>query len=213
MHEFHGTRYSVYETNDEGQILLSIFHPLPNQLVYFLASEVYILFGGGRGPGKTEAICWDALFKAYLVPGSVQIIFRRTMGELKKTIINRFKSMPSDLRGKYIGEQGNERVELPNGSKIYFSSARSEDDTRKMLSGEFLCVHFDEWSEWPYTQWKLISGSVRATVEREVPEVPHDVIVRLMYKQYWQPIWIAYDWGKTHHSYATWNTFVELDLY
>lgn len=320
MHEFHGTRYSVYETNDEGQILRCIFHPLPKQLVYFLASEVYILFGGGRGPGKTEAICWDALFKAYLVPGSVQIIFRRTMGELKKTIINRFKSMPSDLRGKYIGEQGNERVELPNGSKIYFSSARSEDDTRKMLSGEFLCVHFDEWSEWPYTQWKFISGSVRATVERdvlgrkviaqvkgatnpggicgdvlnhlfgcdiekscpigedpesynageylfiktlvddnpaysadrpagqayrkilmsmprkirdawlygkwsgfegqyfdcferEVTEVPHDVIVRLMYKQYWQPIWIAYDWGKTHHSYATWNTFVELDLY
>ena len=90
------------------------------------------------------------------------------MGELKKTIIDRFKNLPLELRGRYIGEQGNERIEMPSGSIIYFSSGRSDDDIRKMLSGEFQCVHFDEWSEWPYSQWKFISGSVRTTTERDI---------------------------------------------
>lgn len=316
--QFHGHRYSVYQTQG-NEITGCAFHPYPKQLLYFEATEPYLLFGGGRGPGKTEGICWDALFKGYLVPGSRQIIFRRTMGELKKTIIDRFKNMPPELRGRYIGEQGNERVEMPNGSIVYFSSGRSDDDIRKMLSGEFLCVHFDEWSEWPYSQWKFISGSVRTKIpfnvlgqpvvaqvkgatnpggicgdvlnhlfgcdidksvpigedpeaykpeqyrfiqtlvddnpaygadtaagrayrallmsqprkirdawlygkwsgfegqffdifEKQFTSIPHDRVVRLMAKQYWQPIWIAYDWGKTHHSYATWNTFVEMTL-
>lgn len=259
------------------------------------------------------------MFKAYLVPGSRQIIFRRTMGELKSTIIDRFQQMPLEIRGKIYREPSYERVELPNGSIIRFSSARSDDDTRKMLSGEFLCVYFDEWSEWEYRQWKFISGSVRTTINMDIkgrpvvaqvkgatnpgglggdvlnhlfgcdiekscpvggePEtyfpqeyefiqsliddnpayaadtsagaayrrmlqsqprkirdawlygkwsgfegqyfdifeekrtlIPHDLVVRLMAQQYWQPIWIAYDWGKTHFSYATWNTFVEMKL-
>jgi phage terminase large subunit len=314
----HGTRFSVYEIAN-NEITRCLFQPLPKQLLYFDAVEAYVLFGGGRGPGKTEGICWDALIAAYLVPKSRQIIFRRTMGELKSTIVDRFRQMPEGLRGKLIGEMSYERVELPNGSIIRFASARSEEDTRKMLSGEFLRVHFDEWSEWPYSQWKFISGSVRTTAqkdilgrpvvaqvkgatnpggicgdvlnhlfgcdiekscpigedpeaydssqyrfiktlvddnpaysadtpagaayrrmllsmprkirdawlygkwsgfegqyfdcfERELTEIPHDVIVRMMAKQYWQPIWIAYDWGKTHHSYVTWNTFIELPM-
>lgn len=316
MWPYHGTRYSVYET-DGDQIVRCIFHALPKQLLYFLSAAIYVLFGGGRGPGKTEAIVWDSIFTAYLIPGSRQIIFRRTMGELKSTIIDRFKSLPEELRGKYIGEMSYERVEFSNGSIIRFGSANSEDYVRKFLSGEYVKAHFDEWSEWPYSQWKFVTGSVRTKIPKDIlgrpvvaqvkgatnpggicgdvlnhlfgcdiekscpigedPEsykadeylfiqtlvddnpayssqtpagfayrkmlmsqprkirdawlygkwsgfegqyfdifdeeattIPHDVLVRLMSKQYWQPIWLAYDWGKTHHSYVTWNTFVEL---
>lgn len=319
MRPFHGTRYSVYETDSENRVIRCLFHSLPKQLVYFLATATYVLFGGGRGPGKTEAIVWDAIFTAYLIPGSRQIIFRRTMGELKSTIIDRFRSLPEELRGKYIGETSYERCELPNRSIIRFGSARSEEDVRKMLSGEYVKAHFDEWSEWPYSQWKFIAGSVRTKIEKdllgrmvsaqvkgatnpggicgdvlnhlfgcdiekscpigedpetykpeeylfiqtlvddnpayssdtpagaayrrmlmsqprkirdawlygkwsgfegqyfdcfekEVSSLPHNTVVALMRKQYWQPIWLAYDWGKTHHSYVTWNTFVELQM-
>ena len=241
------------------------------------------------------------------------------MGELKSTIIERFKALPAGLRGRYIGEMSYERCEFQNGSIVRFGSARSEADTRKMLSGEVYRASFDEWSEWPYSQWKFISGSVRTTknvnihgkpiiaqvkgatnpgglggdilnrlfgceMEKacpigEDPEAydpedylfiqaliddnpaygpdtqagkayrkmlmsqprrirdawlygkwsgfegqyfdnyeylniafPHDAIVRAMAKQHWQPIWLGLDQGKVHHSYVTWNTFIELKL-
>lgn len=316
--QLHGCRYSVYEKHDDGSYTC-IFHPHPKQILYFDASIAHVLFGGSRGPGKTEAICWDAIFKAYLVPGSRQIIFRRTMGELKSTIIDRFKFLPEGLRGRYIGEMSYERCEFPNGSMIRFCSAHSLADARKMLSGEYLCAHFDEWSEWPYSEWKFITGSVRTTESKDILSRPiiaqvkgatnpggfggdvlnhlfgcdiekscptgedpesyspedylfiqtfiddnpaygmdtpagrayrkmlmsqprrirdawlygkwsgfegqyfdnyeyecmalaHDTVVRMMAKQYWQPVWIALDWGKVHHSYVTWNTFIELEL-
>lgn len=317
--QFHGSRYSVYETDDSGGIVRCVFHPFPKQIVYFDARESNVLFGGARGPGKTESICWDPIFKAYLVPGSRQIVFRRIMDELKSTIIDRFKEMPEGLRGRYIGESSYERCELPNGSMIRFSSVSTKARARKYLSGEYLCAHFDEWGEWPYEMWRFISGSVRSKFPADVlgrpvvpqikgatnpggiggdalnhlfgcdvekscplgedPETydpadyrfipaliddnpvysantaagrayrkmlmsqprrirdawllgkwsgfegqyfdnyeyeniafPHDEIVRLMARQTWQPIWISFDWGKVHHAYVSWHTFLDLIL-
>lgn len=315
-----GPRYQVYEKNEDGSRGARIT-PLwsEKQIAFFDSEAMNTLFGGARGPGKTEAICWDAIFGAYLVPGSTQIIFRRIMGEMKSTIIERFKSLPAGLRGRYIGEMSYERCELQNGSIIRFAAARTLADTRKMLSGEVYRAFFDEWSEWPYTEWKFISGSVRTTIEKNIygrpimaqikgasnpggiggdvlqrlfgietekkhpigedpeaynPEdylfipaligdnpayapdtiagrayrkmlmsqprgvreawlfgrwtgsegqyfdnyeypnmaIPHDTVMRHMFRQHWQPIWISLDWGKVHHAYVSWHTFIDLKL-
>src|SRR5271157_1319989 len=166
----YGTRYKVYEVAD-GEIVAEVTaeeFPHPKQIEFFDSQHIYTLFGGARGGGKTEAIIWDAIFKAHKVPGSSIIIFRRTMGELESTIIDRFKKLPEDLVGEYHGSQSSEHMELENGSKIYFKSAKNEDDVRKFLSGEYLCAYFDEWSEWPYSMWKFIGGSVRSTVSSDV---------------------------------------------
>jgi hypothetical protein len=324
----HGKRYQVYECDryNRPQRILTPKGKSPDenfphikQIEYFDSEEPNVMFGGGRGGGKSEAIIWDSIFKAYLVPGSRQMILRRTMGELEKTIMDRYKSLPKDLVGVYHGTQSAEHFEFPNGSKVYFGSARTEDDVRKLLSGEYLCVHFDEWSEWPYSMWKFIAGSVRTVVEYDVlgrevhpqvkgatnpggiggdvlnhlfgcdvpksvpkgedPEaydpkdylfvqsmiddnpayradrpagiayrkmlqsmprrvrdawllgkwsgfegqyfdcleestmrVPHDLVVKLMHKQHWQPIWLGIDWGQAHHAYCSWNTFLEFQL-
>jgi hypothetical protein len=164
----YGVRYAVYETDDKYKVKSTLFSPSPKQTEFFDSMTPLTLFGGARGGGKTEAIIWDAIYKAYLVPGSRSIIFRRTMGELRNTIIDRVRQLPIELVGRYIGEMSSERVELPNGSIIRFGSARSEDDVRKMLSGEFLCIYFDEWSEWPYAQWSFVTGSNRTTIDKDV---------------------------------------------
>jgi phage terminase large subunit len=316
----HGLRYSVYEKNEDGALGACLTPPWSEkQIRFFDATQQNVLFGGARGPGKTEAICWDAIFGAYLVPGSTQIIYRRIMGEMKSTIIERYKNIPPGLRGRYIGENSFERCELQNGSMIRFSAARTLKDTRKLLSGEVYRAFFDEWSEWPYSEWKFISGSVRTTRSENVqhehiiaqvkgatnpggiggdilnrifgcdrekccpigedpesydPEdylfiqaliddnpaygpntdagrayrkmlmsqprkvrdawlygkwsgfegqyfdsyefenvaIPHDTVMRLMAQQYWQPIWISLDWGKVHHAYVAWHTYIEMKL-
>lgn len=178
----YGERYKVYsaEQDKNNLVLTGLISPSsaegdfphPKQVQYFDATTSHVLFGGARGGGKTEAIVFDHLFKAYLVPGSVTIIFRRTIGELLSTIIDRYRSLPPELVGQYIAQQSNRHMLLPNGSKIRFASAKDEKDVRKYLSGEYLMASFDEWSEWPYTMWKFIEGSVRWKVNRDVYNRP-----------------------------------------
>ena len=168
----YGCRYKVYELDTETQELVREItekgFPTEKQIRFFDSTFLYLLFGGARGGGKTEAIIWGSIFKAYLVPGSRQIIFRRTMGELEKTIIDRYKELPEGLVGVYRGTQSSEHMEFPNGSKVYFASAKNEEDVSKYLSGEFLCIYFDEWSEWLFGMWKRIAGSCRSKVDKDV---------------------------------------------
>lgn len=171
----YGTRYSVYKVNVEGtgedcsiEIADTLFEPHAKQIALFDSNTRHVMFGGGRGGGKTEAIVWGSIIKAYLVPKSKQIILRRTMGELKDTIIGRFKELPKALVGTYVGEQSNEHITLPNGSVIRFVSAPTEGSERKFLSGEYLCAWFDEWSEWEYAVWSFVTGSVRTTTVYDI---------------------------------------------
>lgn len=116
------------------------------------------MFGGGRGPGKTEALVWKPILTAYAVPGCKTICFRRTMGELKKTILERFLDLEEWGLYEKCTEDG---VTFREGSKLWFGSADDEKAMRKMLSGEYLLMEFDEWSEWPLSWWKFGEGSVR----------------------------------------------------
>lgn len=141
------------------------FRPHPKQIRFFESQTPRVLFGGGRGPGKTEGVVWDPIYTAYRVPGCKMIVFRRTMGELKKTIIQRF----TDLYPWKLYERCTEdAVTWENGSKLWFGSADDSKAIRKLLSGEYLWMGFDEWSEWPLGMWKFAEGSVRATISRDV---------------------------------------------
>jgi phage terminase large subunit len=141
----HGTRWAVYDTDKDQKVLKPIFIPHAKQIRFFDSKRPRVLFGGGRGGGKTEAVVWKPIFTAYLVPGAKMIAFRRTMGELRKTIIQRFLELPKGIYSRCT-EDG---VSFENGSKLWFGSADDEKAVRKMLSGEYLLIEFDEWSEWP----------------------------------------------------------------
>ena len=134
------------------------FRPHPKQIKFFSSMSPRLMFGGGRGPGKTEALVWKPILTAYAVPGCKTICFRRTMGELKKTILERFLDLEEWGLYEKCTEDG---VTFREGSKLWFGSADDEKAMRKMLSGEYLLMEFDEWSEWPLSWWKFGEGSVR----------------------------------------------------
>lgn len=167
--EKYGIPWGVYEDDDDGNLIRSIFIPHPKQVEFFDAKHPYVLFGGGRGGGKTAALIWKPVYTAYLLPGSRSIIFRRTMGELKKTIIDGFLNLPKGIYDKCT-EDG---VTFENGSKIWFGSADDEKAVRKLLSGEYDLEEFDEWSEWPLSMWKFAAGSCRSTRERDIFNNPY----------------------------------------
>lgn len=185
----YGPRYRIYSKSvATGQMKLltpmldnGLGFPSKQQEQFFDSTAPYTLFAGSRGPGKSSAITYDLLFGAYLVPGSKQICFRRTMGELEKTIISKMKEFPEKLIGKYHGEPGNEHFLLPcmaetpcskspceHSSYLYFGSAPTEESIRKLLSGEYFRVYFDEFTEFPLSWWRFICGSMRTPVDKDV---------------------------------------------
>lgn len=160
----HGTRWAVYETDRNGEVVKPIFVPHPKQIKFFDSKKPRVLFGGGRGGGKTEAIIWKTIYTAYLIPGCKMVCFRSTMGELKKTIIQRFLDLPVGLYSRCTEDA----VKFENGSVLWFGSGDEEKAFRKMLSGEYVLVVFDEWSEFERGWWKFVEGSVRTTISHDV---------------------------------------------
>lgn len=170
-----GRKYKVYWVKDGRDPSHTVLEeitdpdfPTDKQIQFFESKAFYLLFGGGRGGGKTEAIVWDAIFRAWRCPGSDQVILRQTYGELDRTIIRRMKKLPAELVGSYHSGQEARHFGIPNGANIYLQSAENEDDMRKFLSGEFLTMYFDEWSEWEYRFWRFTTGSARSTIEKDI---------------------------------------------
>jgi Terminase large subunit, T4likevirus-type, N-terminal len=164
-----GPKYRVYrKTGSELVCITPVGFPHARQIDYFESRVPYTLWGGMRGSGKTYGAVWDNLFTAYNVPGCPQIIFRKTMGELRRTMIAEFLKLPEDLRGRFTDSQTSPRLELDNGSTIHFASVNDEAAARKYLSGEFLKVTFDEWAELPFAWWSFITGSARSTISKDV---------------------------------------------
>jgi phage terminase large subunit len=178
--DFRGTylKYGVFESDSAGAPIHPVdcecegflkckywaFRPHPKQIRLFDCQTSRVMFGGGRGPGKTESLVWGPIFDAYKVPGCKNITFRRTMGELKKTIIQRYNDIERWGLFEKVTEDG---VKFENGSINWFGSADDEKAIRKLLSGEYYKMRFDEWSEWPLSMWKFAEGSVRAPVTKD----------------------------------------------
>jgi hypothetical protein len=315
----HGPPYRIYRREGSRLVLVTPEgFPHKSQIAYFESKVPFTLWGGQRGSGKTFGAVFDNLFTAYAVPGCEQIIFRKTMGELRRTMVAEFQRLPEDLRGRFTDSQTSPRLELENGSKIHFASVNDEAAARKYLSGQFQKVTFDEWAELPFSWWSFIAGSARSTVtkdsfgrpiiaqikgltnpggigadtlrhlfgadcekarpknldieydpedylfipsimddnpaykadtlagkayrkmlanqpkaireawlhgrwtgfegmyfdcyDRDIVPIPHDILLRYMRQQYWQPIFLGIDWGQVHYASVNWNTLLTLPL-
>jgi len=315
----HGPPYRIYKRDGSRLTLITPQgFPHKRQIEYFQSKTPFTLWGGMRGSGKTFGAVFDNIFRAYNLPGSEQIIFRRTMGELRRTMVAEFLRLPEDLRGHFTDSQTSPRLEFDNGSKIHFASVNDETAARKYLSGQFVNITFDEWAELPFQWWMFITGSARTTTthdsfgrpviaqvrgltnpggvgadvlrhlfgadcekscpkhleivydpddytfivsdiednpafkantpagkayrkmlsnqpkaireawlygrwtgfegmyfdcwDRDLVSTPHDVILRYMRQQYFQPVFIGIDWGQVHYAAVNWNTLFTLPL-
>src|ERR1700730_12505475 len=167
-----GPKFNAYKNTNgtkEGLVRLTPKgFPHKRQLEYLESKAPYTMWAGQRGSGKTYGAVWDNLFTAYLVPGCKQMIFRRTMAELSRTIIEEFLKLPEELRGHLNDNSMSPHLRLPNGSIIYFGSINDEKAARKQLGGELLKITFDEWCQLPYEWWSYVAGSARSPIDKDI---------------------------------------------
>lgn len=101
-----------------------------------------MLFGGAAGGGKSYAQIIDALLYALRYKGSKQLILRRTLPELNKSIIRAHLEIYP--RGIYKYVSSTHTGIFLNGSIIDFGYCDNENDVYKYQSAEYDVIRFDE---------------------------------------------------------------------
>jgi hypothetical protein len=164
-----GNKFCAYF---DGELITPPGFPHQRQLEYLESDTLYTLYAGMRGSGKTYVSVWDNLFTAYRAPGCEQIFFRKTLNELRHTVISEFMRLPETLRGHFTDSLVSPRLVLPNQSVIHFASINTYEAATKYQGRQFTRITFDEWALLPYEWWSYVAGSARSPVDHDVEGYP-----------------------------------------
>lgn len=135
---------------------------IPNvgpQLTYLSCAVFEALYGGAAGGGKSEALLAGAL-RHIDKPSYRGILFRRTVPELKRSLIDRSQEMYRAVGGVYNGED--KIWTFPTGAKIALSSIEHEGDVYNYSSAEYQYAAFDELSSFTEFQYTFMISRLRS---------------------------------------------------
>ncbi len=126
----------------------------------FMRSEAMeTLFGGAAGGGKSYAQLIDALVFAGRYPGSRQLVLRRTLRELERSLIAVSEQVYPQAVGKLVRSENQWR--MGNGSVIEFGHCQYESDVTRYQSAEYDVIRFDELTHFTEHQYTYLISRVR----------------------------------------------------
>ncbi len=129
------------------------------QKLFMDATESEVLFGGAAGGGKSYGQMVDALIFALRYPGSKQLILRRTLPELDKSLVRTGLSLyPKDI---YKFNSSTHTGKFKNGSTVDFGYCAAENDVYQYQSTEYDCIRFDELTHFTEAQYVYLISRVR----------------------------------------------------
>lgn len=147
-----------------------IWKPFPRQEKFLsLPDEVFEAFyGGSVGGGKSELLVLIPILRGWYKKANFRgIIFRRTMPELKESLIPRSEEIYKALGAVY---NATDHIwKFPSGAVIKFSYLESMADARSHDTAEFHYAAFDELTHFEEGEYTYIASSRVRSTDRELP--------------------------------------------
>ena len=144
--------------------------PFPRQEKFLsLPNEVFEgFYGGSVGGGKSELLVLLPVLKGwYKNPRFRGIIFRRTMPELKESLIPRSEEIYTALGAVY---NATDHIwKFPSGAVVKFSYLESMSDARSHDTAEFHYAAFDELTHFEEGEYTYIASSRVRSTDPELP--------------------------------------------
>lgn len=132
------------------------------QMDFMEALEDQVLFGGGRGSGKTECFIADPLQYVHN-PNFRALVLRRTMGELQ-SLIDRSAVMYRAVIPKVQYKVKEKVFVFPSGAKIEYGYLDTEQDLERYRGQQYTWLGIDELSMLPDFMWVMkLLGSLRTS--------------------------------------------------
>lgn len=124
------------------------------------------MFGGTKGPGKTDCLLREGLRQIHL-PNYRAIIFRRTYPRLGEIIDRSFKYFRfNGLDGKYSDKDIQLKIPawtFPSGAKYAFGHCQNEPDKYNYQGKEFHFMGFDQIEEFTETMYLFFMAQNRTS--------------------------------------------------
>lgn len=147
--------------------------PFPKQQLFLNLQCKEAFYGGGAGPGKTDALLMAAL--QYVdVPGYSALILRRDFPRLNlaNSIMDRAKRWLYDTDAKFNAQD--KRFTFPRGAVLEFGYIDNPDDRLRYQSSEYQFIGFDEVTEFKLTNddanpYLFMFSRLRKTEDNPVP--------------------------------------------
>lgn len=136
------------------------WRPQPKQLVFLSLSCYEALFGGAKGPGKTDSLLAEST-RQLPIPGYQAIIFRRTLPKLAE-IIERSHKWFSKASPKPAWNGEKHRWTWPNRNFIAFGYCKDEKDKYNYQGHEYGFMGFDQLEEFTETQYLFLIAQNRS---------------------------------------------------
>ena len=137
--------------------------PHPGPQTFFHQSGAYeMLFGGTKGPGKTDTLLREGLRQIH-IPNYRAMIFRRTYPNLRE-IIDRSHKYFGGLGAKFNSQD--HRWMFPNGASYGFGHVQHEHDKYNHNGHEYHYIGFDEVTEFTETQYLFLMAQNRTSDPR-----------------------------------------------
>lgn len=135
------------------------------QARFLNADEDEVLFAGGRGSGKSDALIVDPL--RYCSNKNFRgLVLRNTMDELRELITRAQDLYPQAYPGTKWKQQ--EKIfTFPSGAKIEFGYCNSLEDVDRYKGQQYTWIGIDEITKFPSIEWyNKLQGSLRTADDK-----------------------------------------------
>jgi len=137
-----------------------VWKPQPKQEL-FLSNPAYeVLFGGTKGPGKTDAMLAEST-RQIKNPNYRAIIFRRTIPRVAE-VIDRSLRWFTSIPGAKFNSTSNTWT-FPSGAKLKFAHCQREEDKWNYHGHEYHFMGFDQVEEFTETQYLFLMAQNRSS--------------------------------------------------
>lgn len=131
------------------------------QLLFHEAPEMYKLFGGAMGGGKTGALINEGQMLCFDYPGNFGLLLRRTSPSFRDTVLPQMEKF-IDKRTIINWNKVEKYIYYKNGSKIRYGGLGDDpDDWDKFMSGEYGWIALEEADQFTEEQFIMLSTRLR----------------------------------------------------